>query len=71
MPSKYDRKFRLLEKKIASASGKDKVRLEREFVSLHIRHHVEDLGMGRRQAVAVALSEARKKGYSVKLKRLS
>ena len=37
----------------------------REFVSKEIKHHVEDQGMPQDQAVAAAMSEARRKGYKV------
>jgi len=38
----------------------------RAFIKRHIRHHIKDYGMGRKQAVAVAYSEAREK-YKIKL----
>jgi len=41
-----------------------KTKAER-FVSSHIRKHKEELGMDQEQAVAVALHEARDKGYNV------
>jgi len=37
----------------------------REFVARHISKHIRKYGMSPRQAVAVALSEARKKGLKV------
>ena len=37
----------------------------REFLDKEIEHHVEDKGMKQDQAVAAAMSEARKKGYKV------
>lgn len=44
----------------------------RKFVSTHIKRHKKKYGMKQSQAVAVALSEARKKGCSVgRLKKLS
>jgi len=38
----------------------------RAFIKRHIRHHIKDYGMGKKQAVAVAFSEARAK-YKLKL----
>lgn len=35
------------------------------FVSQEIEHHMEDMGMPQDQAVAAALSEARRGGYDV------
>jgi hypothetical protein len=37
----------------------------REFLDKEIKHHVEDQGMPQDQAVAAAMSEARRKGYKV------
>lgn len=37
----------------------------RAFLSEEIRHHVKDKGMPQDQAVAAAMSEARRKGYQV------
>jgi general stress protein YciG len=37
----------------------------REFLSREIKHHVDDQGMPQDQAVAAAMSEARRKGYEV------
>jgi hemerythrin len=37
----------------------------REFISKEIKHHVDDQDMPQDQAVAAAMSEARKKGYKV------
>lgn len=37
----------------------------REFLEKEIRHHVEDKGMPQDQAVAAAMSEARRKGLKV------
>jgi len=37
----------------------------REFVGKEIKHHKEDQDMSQDQAVAAAMSEARKKGYKV------
>ncbi|MEA3199318.1 MAG: hypothetical protein QOE90_746 [Thermoplasmata archaeon] len=37
----------------------------RDFLEKEIKHHVEDKGMPQDQAVAAAMSEARKKGYKV------
>jgi hypothetical protein len=39
----------------------------RAFIKRHIRHHIKDYGMGRRQAVRVAYEEARLK-YKMPLK---
>lgn len=61
----FERKVHSLERQISKTSDRKKrVALEREFVSVHIQHHEKDLGMAHSQAVAVALSEARKRGYS-------
>lgn len=35
------------------------------FVSRHIRKHREELHMSQKQSIAVALHEAREKGYDV------
>ncbi|TLX84219.1 MAG: hypothetical protein E6L04_07370 [Thaumarchaeota archaeon] len=40
-------------------------RQTRAFVSKHIRKHEDELHMSHKQAVAVALAEAREKGYSI------
>lgn len=37
----------------------------REFLDKEIEHHVEDKGMPQDQAVAAAMSEARRKGLKV------
>jgi hypothetical protein len=37
---------------------------ERRFVSAHIRRH-RKMGMSRKQSIAVALHEARDKGYDI------
>lgn len=37
----------------------------RKFISKEIEHHVEDKGMPQDQAVAAAMSEARRKGLKV------
>lgn len=37
----------------------------RDFLGKEIRHHVKDKGMPQDQAVAAAMSEARKKGLKV------
>lgn len=37
----------------------------REFIHKEVKHHVEDKGMPQDQAVAAAMSEARKKGMKV------
>jgi Family of unknown function (DUF6496) len=37
----------------------------REFISKEIKHHVDDQGMPQDQAVAAAMSEARRKGMKV------
>ena len=37
----------------------------RDFLEKEIRHHIEDQGMGQDQAVAAAMSEARRKGMKV------
>ena len=37
----------------------------RRFIKKHIRHHIKDLDMKPKQAVAVALVEAREKGFRV------
>ena len=37
----------------------------REFLEKEIKHHVEDEGMEQDQAVAAAMSEARRKGFKV------
>lgn len=61
----FENKVHRLEKQIARTTDRKKrVALEREFVSIHISHHEKDLGMSHPQAVASALSEARKRGYS-------
>lgn len=41
----------------------------RAFISRHIRKHKRELHMGQKQAVAVALHEAREKGYKVPAER--
>lgn len=38
----------------------------RSFIKRHIRHHIKDYGMGKKQAVKVAYEEARKK-YKIRL----
>jgi hypothetical protein len=35
------------------------------FMKKHTKHHIEDLGMSKAQAVAVSYAEARKKGFKV------
>ena len=37
----------------------------KRFIKKHIRHHIRDLGMKPKQAVAVAFVEAREKGFRV------
>lgn len=37
----------------------------REFIGKEIKHHVKDKGMPQDQAVAAAMSEARRKGLKV------
>jgi hypothetical protein len=37
----------------------------REFIEKEVKHHVDDQGMPQDQAVAAAMSEARRKGYKV------
>jgi predicted DNA-binding protein len=71
LTKKESSQLRRIERNISKSTGKTKARHEREFISWHIRHHTEDLGMGRKQAIAAALSEARAKGYSTSLKKLS
>lgn len=41
----------------------------RKFMAKHIRRHIKEYGMTKKQAVAVAYAEARKKGYKVPKKR--
>ena len=61
----FERKVNSIVNQINKTSDRKKrVALEREFVSVHIAHHEKDLGMGHSQAVAVALNEARKRGYT-------
>jgi UDP-N-acetylmuramyl pentapeptide phosphotransferase/UDP-N-acetylglucosamine-1-phosphate transferase len=42
----------------------------RAFLRRHIHKHEEEYGMSKAQAVAVALSEARTKGYRVSKRRM-
>lgn len=40
-------------------------RKAQRFISKHTRHHIKDLGMPRKQAVAVAYHEARDRGFKI------
>ena len=45
------------------------VKASRSFVSRHIKKHILVYGFPQKRAVAAALSEARAKGYAVKVRR--
>ncbi len=36
-----------------------------EFIGKEIEHHIKDLGMKQKQAIAVAYEEARNKGFKI------
>lgn len=53
------------DKKSESESDSGYTERSREFISKEIEHHVKEKGMPQDQAVAAAMSEARRKGMKV------